>query len=324
MALRWGLVSTARINDAFLRGVAGSSSGEVVAVASRDGERARAYGNAHGIATAHGDYDALFADPAVDAVYISLPNGLHLEWAERALRAGKHVLCEKPLGRDPDAVAAVFDIAERKGLQLREAFMYRHHPQTMRLARLVAEGAIGTLRAIRSSFSFVLSDPDDVRLSAELEGGALLDLGCYCVSAARLLAGEPESVAGVRVVGGRGVGGRGVDVSFAGAMRFGGEVVAAFDASFRAAAGGRLEVSGDEGVLTVADPWHIRTPGIVLRDAHGERAIEIEPADAYRMEADDLAALVDGGAGGAGGGRLGREDAIGQARALGMLHRAAL
>lgn len=316
MALRWGLVSTARINDAFLRGIAGSPSGEVVAVASRDRERARAYAEAHGIGGAHEGYEALLRDSAVDAVYISLPNRLHLEWTERALSAGKHVLCEKPLGRDPDAVAAAFDLAEREGLQLREAFMYRHHPQTVRLAELVAEGAIGRLRAIRSAFSFLLTDPEDVRLSGELEGGALLDLGCYCVSAARLLAGEPEAVAAVRVLGGHGV-----DVSFAGTMRFPDEVLAAFDASFAATDRSWLEVTGEAGVLHVADPWHIRAPGIVLRDARGEREIEVEPADSYRLEAEDLAALA---AGGTGGGGLGREDAIGQARALAMLHRAAL
>jgi D-xylose 1-dehydrogenase (NADP+, D-xylono-1,5-lactone-forming) len=315
MALRWGLLSTARINDAFLGGVAGSASADVVAVASRDGERARAYAQARGIGSAHGSYEALFADPAVDAVYISLPNGMHLDWTERALRAGKHVLCEKPLGRDPDAVAAAYDLAEQYGVTLREAFMYRHHPQTLRLAELVADGAIGRLRAIRSSFSFVLSDPEDVRLSSALQGGALLDLGCYCVSASRMLAGEPESVAGVRVVGGQDV-----DVSFAGAMRFPDEVIAAFDVSFRTVDGSRLEVAGDAGRLRVDDPWHIRTPGITLCDGNGERSIEVPPADSYRLEADDLAAVVDGGASGGG---LGRDDAIGQARALGMLDRAA-
>jgi xylose dehydrogenase (NAD/NADP) len=316
MALRWGLVSTARINDAFIDGVGKSQTGEIVAVASRDGARARAYADAHGIRTAHGDYEALLADPDVDAVYISLPNGLHLEWTERALRAGKHVLCEKPLGRDPDAVAAAFELAERSGLQLREAFMYRHHPQTVRLAELVREGAVGRLRVISSTFSFLLSDPDDVRLSKELEGGALLDLGCYCVSASRLLAGEPESASGVRVVGGRGV-----DVSFAGALRFPGEVVASFDVSFSAIDRSRLEVAGETGVLRVADPWHARSPGIVLEDGDGDRHIEIEAADSYRLEAEDLARLVDGGP---SGGSLGGEDAVGQARALGMLHRAAL
>jgi D-xylose 1-dehydrogenase (NADP+, D-xylono-1,5-lactone-forming) len=316
MALRWGLLSTARINDAFLAGIADLPSAEVVAVASRDAGRAHDYAQAHDIASAHGSYEALFADPAVDAVYISLPNGMHLDWTERALRAGKHVLCEKPLGRDPDAVAAAFDLAERQGVHLREAFMYRHHPQTVRLAELVAEGAIGTLRAIRSSFSFVLADPEDVRLCADLQGGALLDLGCYCVSASRLLAGEPESVAAVRVLGGDGV-----DVSFAGALRFPGEVVAAFDVSFRVVDGSGLEVAGDRGTLRVDDPWHIHSPGIVLEDADGQRAVEIASANSYRLEAEDLAAVV---AGGAGGGGVGREDAIGQARALGMLHDAAL
>ncbi len=128
----------------------------------------------------------------IEAVYISLPNSLHLEWTERALRAGKHVLCEKPLGRDPDAVATAFDVAQREGRLLMEAFMYRHNPQTAMVAELVAGGAIGRLRLIRAAFSFPLSDAVNVRLQAGLHGGALMDVGCYCVSAARLLAGEPD------------------------------------------------------------------------------------------------------------------------------------
>jgi xylose dehydrogenase (NAD/NADP) len=140
--LRWGLLSTARINDAFLAGVGESDHGEVVAVASRDGATARSYADARGIARAHEGYDALLADPEVDAVYISLPNALHLEWTQAALRAGKHVLCEKPMARDVDAVAGAFDLADAQGLVLAEAFMYRHHPQTRRLAQLVADCAL--------------------------------------------------------------------------------------------------------------------------------------------------------------------------------------
>ena len=134
MTVRWGLLSTARINGAFLAGVAASDAVTVTAVASRDEARGWAYAHDHGIPRAHGGYDALLADPEVDAVYISLPNGPHLEWARRALEAGKHVLCEKPLSRDPDAVAAAFDLADTRGLVLSEAFMYRHHPQTRRVA----------------------------------------------------------------------------------------------------------------------------------------------------------------------------------------------
>jgi D-xylose 1-dehydrogenase (NADP+, D-xylono-1,5-lactone-forming) len=315
MTLRWGLLSTARINDALLGGLAASDSGAVVAVASRDLARARTYAQSRGIPIAHGSYEAMLADPGVDAVYVSLPNGLHLEWTERALRAGKHVLCEKPMGHDPARVAAAFALAQERGLVLSEAFMYRHHPQTIRLAQLVAEGAIGRLRSIRSHFSFLLADSADVRLSADLEGGALMDLGCYCVSAARLLAGEPEAFAGVQVHGGDGV-----DASFAGALRFGDGVVAAFEASFRSAAGYGLEVTGETGTLRVADPWHIHAAGIELVTADGEpRQIEVAAADSYRLEVEDLARAVAGER----PSRLGRDDAVGQARALQGLYAAA-
>jgi D-xylose 1-dehydrogenase (NADP+, D-xylono-1,5-lactone-forming) len=194
MTLRWGLLSTAKINDRFLAGCADSDQTEVTAVASRDAERARRYSQEHRIRTSHGRYEALLEDPEVDAVHISLPNGLHVEWSQRALRAGKHVLCEKPMGRDPVATAAAFDVAAEHERVLMEAFMYRHHPQTERLTELVAQGAVGALHLVRATFSFPLGDDNDVRLSRALDGGALMDVGCYCVSAARLLAGEPVAV----------------------------------------------------------------------------------------------------------------------------------
>ena len=321
MTVRWGVLSTARINDAFLAGAAASDEAEVVAVASRDADRARAYADARGIARAHGSYEALLADPEVEAVYISLPNGLHLDWARTALEAGKHVLCEKPLGRDAAAVAAAFDVADARGLRLSEAFMWRHHPQTIELARLVADGAIGTLRAVHARFSFLLADPADVRLSADLEGGALMDLGCYCVSAARLLAGEPVAAAGIGVTGGRAAAGPpgGVDVAFAGSLRFAGDVLADLSASFRAAPGFGLRVVGDAGTIAVADPWHIRDPGIELSAGGETRRIEIAPADSYRLQVDDVSRAVRG----AGELRLGRADAVGQARAIEALYAAA-
>jgi predicted dehydrogenase len=182
MALQWGVLSTARINDAFLAGVAASQRGRVLAVASRDADRARAYAAERQIERAYGDYEALLADPDVQAVYISLPNGLHLDWTRRALQAGKHVLCEKPLGRRAADVAAAFELAAREDRLLMEAFMYRHNPQTARLRSLVADGAIGRLRLIRASFSFPLADAGDVRLSRGLDGGGLMDVGCYCVN----------------------------------------------------------------------------------------------------------------------------------------------
>lgn len=143
-ALRLGLLSTARINEAILDGARRIELVDVVAVGSREPERAEAYARARAIERAHASYDALLADPGLDAVYVALPNALHVEWSIRALEAGKHVLCEKPFSRDPDAVERAFDAAEQAGLVLMEAFMYRHQPQALRLAELAADGSIGT------------------------------------------------------------------------------------------------------------------------------------------------------------------------------------
>ena len=203
--VRWGFLSTANINDKLLPGAQASPDVDVVAVASRDAGRAEAYARERGIERAYGSYEELLADPEVEAVYISLPNSMHVEWSIRALEAGKHVLCEKPLSRHPEDVERAFDAAEKADRILMEAFMYRHNPQTKRLVELVEGGAIGRLRLVRAAFSFPLDDASNVRLNAELEGGALMDVGCYCVSGSRLLAGEPEAVYGEQVAATSGV-----------------------------------------------------------------------------------------------------------------------
>ena len=185
MSTKWGIISTAHINRLVLAGARESDRAEMVGVASRDQARAEAYAREHGIERAYGSYEALLEDPDIEAVYISLPNSLHVEWSVRSLEAGKHVLCEKPLDRRPEEVERAFDAAERSGRILMEAFMYLHNPQTARLTKLVAEGAIGTLRSIRAAFSFSLDEVENVRLAADLDGGALMDVGCYCVSGSR-------------------------------------------------------------------------------------------------------------------------------------------
>jgi predicted dehydrogenase len=315
MALRWGLLSTARINDKLLAGARSTDEAEVVAVASRDGDRARAWADERGIERAHGSYEALLEDPGVDAVYISLPNALHVPWSLLALGAGKHVLCEKPLTRRPEEAEAAFDAAEARGLQLAEAFMWRHHPQARRMRALVEEGAIGTLRLVRGVFSFPLSDHGNVRMAGDLEGGALMDLGCYCVSGARLLAGaEPERAYGEQVIGGGGV-----DIAFAGTLRFPGEVLAQFDCAFTVGGRDELEAIGDAGSLFLDDPWHSLEPVIELhRDGAVER-VEADRANPYGCELADFARAVRGEA----PPLLGRADALGQARAIAALYRAA-
>jgi predicted dehydrogenase len=312
--VQWGILSTARINDRFIDGCAQADAVSIVAVASRERERARAYADEHGIERAHGSYEELLADPEVEAVYISLPNSMHLAWTERALRAGKHVLCEKPLGRRARDVAAVFDLAECEQLLLMEAFMYRHHPQTRRLTELVRSGAIGRLRMIRAAFSFRITDGANVRLATGLEGGALMDVGCYCVNAARLLAGEPERVTAQQLLGGDGV-----DVVFTGTMRFPDDVLAHFDAGMVLAVRDELEVVGEEGSLLLGDPWHCRNPVIELRAEGAAERIEVPRADSYMLEAENMSAALRGD----GEPLLGRADAVGQAAAIEALYEAA-
>jgi predicted dehydrogenase len=314
MLIRWGIISTARINSKFLVGARESSALEILAVASRERESAERYAADNSIERAYGGYDALLADPDVDAVYISLPNSMHVEWSVRALEAGKHVLCEKPLGRRAADVNRAFDVADREGRLLMEAFMYRHNPQTRRLVELVRDGAVGRLRLIRSAFSFAEADPANVRLTTALEGGALMDVGCYCVSGSRLIAGEPQRVSAEQVTGGDGV-----DIVFAATMRFADDVLAHFDAGLALDTRDALELVGDEGTLFLDDPWHCLEPVIELyRDGERER-IELEVVNSYRLEAENMSAAIRGEA----PLLLGRADALGQARAIEALYEAA-
>ena len=158
MAVKWGIISTARINDLFIAGARQSPDVDIIAVASREQARVEAYARERGIERAHGSYEDLLADPEVEVLYISLPNSMHVDWTVRALEAGKHVLCEKPLSRRVAEVERAFAVAEREGRVLMEAFMYRHHPQTSRLVELVRQGAVGPLRLIRGAFSFAAHD----------------------------------------------------------------------------------------------------------------------------------------------------------------------
>jgi xylose dehydrogenase (NAD/NADP) len=316
MTLRVGLLSTANINRLLLGGARAAEGVEVVAVASRDGVRAEAYAAETGIGRAHGSYDALLADEEVDAVYVPLPNSLHVPWAIRALEAGKHVLCEKPLTRHPADAEAAFDAAERAGRVLAEGFMWRHHPQAWRLRELLGDGAVGRPRLIRAAFSFDIfgmDRPDDVRLQPDLDGGGLMDVGCYCVSAMRLLAGEPERVSGRRIDG------AGVDVRFTGTLAFAGGVLGSFDCGLDMVARSALEVVGDAGSLFLSDPWHSRAPRIELRRPDGTETLEPPAADPYACELDDFAAAVRGER----THPFGRADAVGQARTIAALYRAA-
>ena len=224
--IRWGILGTGDINRRVLPGARQSDELEVVAVGSRSQERADAFAQEMGIPRAIGSYEALLADPGIDAVYICLPNGMHHEWTMHALAAGKHVLVEKPYTTKPAEVTEAFDAADDANLVLSEGFMWRHIPQTRRLLEIFP--SLGELQTIRGSFSFLLENIQDIRMNAELAGGSLMDLGCYCVSAARLITGEePDRVYAESVIGPTGV-----DVRMAGILHFPGGVTAELTCGF--------------------------------------------------------------------------------------------
>jgi len=311
--LRLGLLSTAKINEQVLTGK--PPDVEIVAVGSRDEARAQAYAQEHGIARSHGSYEALLADPGVDAVYISLPNALHHEWTMNALAAGKHVLCEKAYSRHPAEVVEAWDAAAAGGLVIAEARMYRHHPQIARARELVASGAVGAPRVLRGNFSFQMVNPGDHRHVPELDGGALMDLGCYCVSTSRLFGGEPEHAIGEQVLRPSGV-----DADFHATLRFPNDVVGRFDVSFALPSRQRFEVVGEEATLVLNAPWRPDW-GFALTIERGEDVenVQVAQANSYTLELEDFAAAARGER----EPLLGRADALGQARTLAALLKAA-
>jgi len=312
--VRWGILSTAHINRLVIPPAQASPKVDLVAVASRNERKAQEYASEWKIPRALGSYEALLEDPDVEALYVSLPNSLHVEWSIRALEAGKHVLVEKPFDRRPERVEEAFEAAERAGRLLSEAFMFRHNPQTAKLTELVRGGAIGELQTIRAAFSYSLYDAENIRLRPDVDGGALMDVGCYCVSGSRLLAGEPERVHGEQLVGPTGV-----DVRFHGTMRFPSGVVSQWDCGTVMPERDELEAIGDEASLFLDDPWHCRTPVIELRrDGETER-IELEPVDSYGRELENLSDAIRGQV----KPLLGREDAVAQARTIEALHQSA-
>jgi xylose dehydrogenase (NAD/NADP) len=308
-------LSTASINDKILLAAQRSPMAEVVAVASRGQSRADDYASRRNIARAYGTYADLLDDDSVDAVYVSLPSGLHHEWTMRALRAGKHVLCEKPYSRWPEEVVEAFTEAHAHGLILSEAFMFRYHPQTVRLAELVLDqGVLGDLQLITSSFSWPTQSAGDIRLDPGLGGGALLDVGVYPVSIGRLLAGEPLSVTAQQLTSATGV-----DGVFVATMRFP-SAIAHFDCGIQLPDRSHLEVVGELGTITVTDPWHCADPRLTVRLQDGSTHHEVtQSADSYQLELEEFGKAVLG--------ReyvlVGLEDALGQSRATAALLRAA-
>ena len=293
--MKWGILGPGRIARAFLTGLAGSATETALAVGSRDAGRARSVADEFGAPRAYGSYEQLLTDAEVEAVYVALPNSLHAHWSDAAARAGKHVLCEKPLGRTAAEAEAMFRTAAAHGVRLMEGFMYRFHPRTLALAELVARGDVGEVRLLRSSFGFTVTDTANVRLSAELAGGALMDVGCYPVNAARMLAGRPSRVSAVARWAPTGV-----DETLAGSLEQGG-TVSQVSCSLASGHHHLVQVVGTEGVVDV--PLAFTPPPdrpavlLVTRGARGGEPVEVgfDPVNQYTAEAEGFARLVAAG-----------------------------
>lgn len=317
-AVRWGLVGTSQINRRLIPAIRTNRQSTRVAVASRDLDRAATYARQWGFPQWHGSYQALLESPDVDALYVGLPNALHVEVTLAAIAAGKHVLCEKPLALHPAEVDQIASAARDRGVVVAEGFMFRHEPLTARAIRLVREGAIGGVRHISAGFTYEQTRIDDVRLRPELGGGSLWDVGCYAVSYARLLAGaEPDTLFGWAQTGPTGV-----DDSFTGLLHFPTGAVAEIHCGFRTAYRTWVEVLGREGTMRVASPFKPGAREDIEIDRRGlTRRIPVEGShELFVREVADFVASV----------REGRppvvtlQESRGNVAALAALHASAL
>ena len=247
----WGLLSTARINERLIPALRASGRSELLAVASRSTGRAQAYAKQWDIPHAYGTYQQMLADPAINVIYLSLPNHLHVEWAIKCAEAGKHVLCEKPIAITTEEVTRMAQAAGKNGVIIQEAAMMCFHPQTQYLQELVAKRVIGDVRLIRGVFAFTLENPGDIRLNTNMGGGSLWDLGSYCVSFARtVLQAEPVEVSAYQVSGDTGV-----DMSFSAQMQFPTGTLVQFFSSFQSFAHIEADFLGTEGRIYADIPW---------------------------------------------------------------------
>ena len=283
--LNWGLLSTAKINRALIKPLNASKRTRLLAVASRSISSAEAYAREWNIPRAHGSYEALLADPEIDVIYNSLPNHLHAEWTIKALRAGKHVLCEKPFALTLAEVDAMSQAAHETGKVLAEAFMYLHHAQTLKIKEIVESGVLGKLQLIKGAFTFTLTREGNYRWMEEMGGGSIWDVGCYPISFARMIVGaEPVEVFGWQLTGPGGS-----DESFFGQMRFKDEVHTQFDCGFKSPSRAFIEIIGTDATLNIPDPFKPgRKNEIYLNHNNEMQTIKIKGDELYSGEVEDI------------------------------------
>ena len=292
--VRWGLLSTANINRRLIPAIRASARGGLTAVASRSQSSADAYAKAWHIPQAFGSYQAMLNSDAIDAVYIGLPNHLHAEWSMAAMRAGKHVLCEKPFALTLAEVDAVTAVSRETGMVIAEAFMYRHHPQTKKLGELVRNGRVGRVTLMRGVFNFAFGTRDNIRLVPEWGGGCLWDVGVYPLSLAQFVMGGPP----VRVSGAQWLGPSGVDEVFSGQMIYEHGAIAQISSAFCTPWYTAAEIIGTEGRLTLNRPFVAMDDNrqLLFHPANGEpEAIDVTEKELYLGEVEDMhAAILDG------------------------------
>jgi predicted dehydrogenase len=287
--LNWGFLSTARINKALLEPLRTSKRNCLLAVASREKNRAKKYAREKNIQRAYGSYADLLADPDIDVIYNTLPNHIHAEWTVKAVEAGKHVLCEKPLALSLKEVDAISAAAQRHGRIVVEAFMYRTHAQTLLVRKMVKNGKLGKIRMVRSSFTFVMTNPDDYRWKPEMGGGSLWDIGCYPLSFARtVLAAEPLEVFGWQITGPTRI-----DDSFIAQIRFPDNVFAHFDCSIRIPFRVFMEIVGEKASLRIPRPFNPRAKEKLELIRKGEiETIIVKGTPPYLSEVEDMADAI--------------------------------
>jgi len=292
--LRWGIIGSANIARQVIPAINQSQTGTVTAIASRSHEKAAQTASRLNIPTVYGSYEELLADPDIDAVYIPLPNHLHAEWTVRAAQAGKHVLCEKPLALTAEEASRMVDASREAGVHLAEAFMYRHHPRYAAIRKIIADGGIGEVRAIHGAFTF--HNPGDltnVRHRAEYGGGALYDVGCYPISAARMILGEmPEAVTCHAFFSEEH---DSVDMMMTGLLEFSGGKAMSFDCGMWASGRNKLEILGSTGRIEVPSPF-VNQPGhfYVTDEAGRTREHFSGQYNHYSLQADQFARVVWG------------------------------
>jgi len=291
--VRFGILGTARIAEKrVVPAIHESATGDVVAIAGRDGDRARRFADAHDIRTSYGSYDELLADPEIDAVYIPLPTGLHREWSVRSMAAGKHVLCEKPLADTAADASMVADAAKRYTVHIAEGGMFRYHPLNTTVREMIARGDLGTVTSIRASFYGPI-DESDIRFIPNLGGGSIRDLGYYCVGIARFLTGEePDSVKGF--VNWHHPGD--VDRSGVAILQFPSGIHAFTGFGFKSFFDCSYEIIGRDGRILVDRGAMVAWPGesfvVKYWNSDGYREIDTPAADPYKLMIENFCASV--------------------------------